>query len=97
MDYNIVKVFSKGQMTIPQSIRKKLDIKKNDPLVVYVLDDELRIKKVFFKEKPLDENDPIWKMAGMIYDDSNVAANHDKYLVMEKEGPQESKKDETSE
>ncbi|AYO31240.1 AbrB/MazE/SpoVT family DNA-binding domain-containing protein [Biomaibacter acetigenes] len=93
MNYNIVKVTSKGQMTIPHLIRKKLNIKKDDSLIVYLQNDEIRIKKLSVVE-PLGDNDPIWKFAGTLVDEPDVAENHDKYLVMEEKKHLEYKKDE---
>ncbi len=42
---NIRRIDELGRIVIPKDIRKKLHIKDNEPLEVYITDDEIRIKK----------------------------------------------------
>ncbi len=42
---NIRRIDELGRIVIPKDIRKKLHIKDNEPLEVYIRDDEIRIKK----------------------------------------------------
>ena len=77
----LVRLTSKGQMTIPQSVRENLGLKAGDYLTVLVDGDEVRLKKVRLV-KPLSKEDPIWKLVGA--GDSglkDVAAKHDRYLA----------------
>ena len=46
MKVRILKVASKGQITIPIEIRKRLQIKKNDLLAITAEDEYIFIKKV---------------------------------------------------
>ena len=46
MKMEFTKLSSKGQIVIPQSIRKKFNLDKNMPLVVIENDDSIIIKKV---------------------------------------------------
>ncbi|MBC7342860.1 MAG: AbrB/MazE/SpoVT family DNA-binding domain-containing protein [Clostridia bacterium] len=81
MSESLVRLTSKGQMTIPQHIRESLGLKSGDYLAVEVEENEIRLRKVR-PIKPLSEEDPIWKLVGI--GDSglkDVAANHDRYLA----------------
>lgn len=77
----LVRLTSKGQMTIPQSVREALGLAAGDYLSIVVNNEELRLKKVQLI-KPLSNDDPIWKLVGA--GDSglqDVAARHDHYLA----------------
>lgn len=85
MNYSIVKLTSKGQMTLPVEIRDKLKLGQGDHLAVYLDGDEIRLKKIDpLKSEPLREEDPIWKMIGQFEDKDkkqDVSENHDDYIV----------------
>lgn len=49
MEVEIAKVSEKGQIVIPSSIRKEMDIKKSDKFIVFGEDDTITLKKI---EKP---------------------------------------------
>lgn len=81
MPTQLVRLTSKGQMTIPQNIRESLGLKAGDYLAVSVAEDEIRIKKVQ-PVKPLSEEDPIWKLVGAGNSGlKDVAVRHDHYLA----------------
>lgn len=81
MSTQIVRLTSKGQMTIPQSVREYLGLKAGDYLAVRVDGDEVRLKKVQ-PVKPLSKEDPIWKLVGAGNSGlKDVAAKHDRYLA----------------
>lgn len=81
MSTPLVRLTSKGQMTIPQNIRKSLGLKAGDYLTVSVAKDEIRIKKIQ-PVKPLSEEDPIWKLVGAGNSGlKDVSARHDHYLA----------------
>ena len=51
----VIKVTSKGQITIPVEIRKKLQIKKESYIVVDMIGDYIIMKKVGLKLKELSD------------------------------------------
>ncbi len=84
MKYSIVKLSSKGQMTLPLEIRNKLKLNKGDHLAIYLQGEELRLKKIDpVKFEPLGEQDPIWDLIGRYEDkegEKNVSEEHDHFL-----------------
>lgn len=81
MAHEIVRVTSKGQMTIPVEIRRALDIGEGDSLVVTLEGNEIRLRKLE-PFRPLDDTDPIWKLIGAGKSgDSDVSERHDDYLA----------------
>ena len=83
MPNEIMRVSSKGQLTIPVSIRKELNIREGDYLRVNIEENEIRLKKVDAVQ-PLSADDPIWKMIGTVESGlKDVSVNHDAYLAQE--------------
>lgn len=83
MANEIMRITSKGQLTIPASIRKELKLKGGDYLRVDVENEEIRIKKVE-NIQPLSSDDPIWNMIGIGESgQKDIAVNHDAYLSQE--------------
>ncbi|SFR03531.1 AbrB/MazE/SpoVT family DNA-binding domain-containing protein [Desulfoscipio geothermicus] len=83
MQYELVKLTSKGQLTLPKEYRDKLCLEKGSHLAVAMKGDTLMLKKVY-TVKPLSDSDPIWDMVGMFEDCSGaagVAADHDACAV----------------
>lgn len=81
MAYEVVRVTSKGQMTIPVRIRRVLGISEGDALMVTVEDNEIRLRKIE-PFRPLEENDPIWQLIGIGESGySDVSEKHDRYLA----------------
>ncbi len=83
MQVELVKLTSKGQLTLPKEYRDKLRLDKGSHLSVSVKGDTLLLKKVY-ELTPLSENDPIWDMVG-IFDDrrraATVSMEHDNCLA----------------
>ncbi len=83
MANEIMRVSSKGQLTIPVSIRKELNIREGDYLRVNIEKNEIRLKKVDTIE-PLSADDSIWKMIGAGESgNGDTSVNHDAYLARE--------------
>jgi transcriptional pleiotropic regulator of transition state genes len=81
MAYEVVRVTSKGQMTIPGRIRRVLGISEGDVLLVTVAGNEIRLRKME-PFRPLEENDPIWQLIGIGESGySDVLEKHDRYLA----------------
>lgn len=81
MAYEIVRITSKGQMTIPVRVRRALGINEGDSFLVTVEGTEIHLRKLE-PFRPLDDNDPVWKLIGTGQSgDSNVSENHDRYLA----------------
>ncbi|MBO8127547.1 MAG: AbrB/MazE/SpoVT family DNA-binding domain-containing protein [Firmicutes bacterium] len=83
MDYEIMRVTAKGQLTIPVSIRKKLNIREGDYLQVCVdeKENEIRLKKIE-QVRPLSPEDPIWQLIGAgTSGQRDVSVNHDRCLA----------------
>jgi transcriptional pleiotropic regulator of transition state genes len=81
MTAQVVRVTAKGQLTVPVSIRRSLGIREGDYLAVYLDGDGIRLKKVE-PVRPLDEDDPFWRLVGSGASGlGDVAENHDRYLA----------------
>lgn len=77
----VVKVTSKGQVTIPIELRSALGIGDATYLEVIEVDGELRMRKIG-GVRPLGGDDPIWELVGAArsgHDD--VAEAHDRHLA----------------
>jgi len=76
-----VRLTSKGQMTLPVEIRRRLGLKKGDCLAVSLEGRVLRLQKIE-PLRPLAAEDPIWELVGA--GDSgheDVSAAHDRHLA----------------
>ncbi|NHM26926.1 AbrB/MazE/SpoVT family DNA-binding domain-containing protein [Desulfofundulus sp. TPOSR] len=81
MSCEVMRVTAKGQLTIPVSIRKKLNIREGDYLQVYLEDNEIRMKKIE-PVRPLSAEDPIWRLVGIGESgEKDISVNHDSYLA----------------
>lgn len=77
----VVKVTSKGQVTLPVEVRRRLGITEQTYLDVAVEDDKVVLQKRR-KIKPLSDEDPIWKFIGIASGGpGDVALRHDHYLA----------------
>ncbi|MGE5578767.1 MAG: AbrB/MazE/SpoVT family DNA-binding domain-containing protein [Bacillota bacterium] len=80
MASDIVRVTSKGQMTIPVNVRRTLGIAAGDVLTVTVDGSEIRMRRVEVA-RPLGDNDPIWRLIGIAESgETGVSADHDRHL-----------------
>ncbi|SFG62231.1 transcriptional regulator, AbrB family [Desulfotomaculum arcticum] len=83
MQYELVTLTSKGQLTLPKEYRDKLLLDKGSRLSVAVKGDVLMLKKVYEVE-PLAEGDPIWDMVGVFEDGfgaDGVSEVHDAFIA----------------
>jgi transcriptional pleiotropic regulator of transition state genes len=77
----VVKVTSKGQVTIPSEVRSALGIDEGSYLEVTEEGEEIRLRKVM-PVRPLSGDDPIWSLVGAGESGtSDVASDHDRYLA----------------
>ncbi len=77
----VVKVTTKGQVTIPIEARAALGIDEDSYLEVQQVDDEIRLRKVV-AIRPLGGDDPVWQFVGSgSSGQKDVAENHDRHLA----------------
>lgn len=77
----VVKVTSKGQVTIPVELRSTLGIGDDTYLEVIEVGGELRMRKIG-GVRPLSEEDPIWSLVGAGRSGhEDVAEAHDRHLA----------------
>lgn len=74
MDSVVAKLTSKGQLTLPKSVRDQLKLAKGSYIAIYLEKDQIVMKKVNPKQ-PLSEADPIWDMVGMFHGKSKNQDN----------------------
>jgi AbrB family looped-hinge helix DNA binding protein len=76
----VIKVTSKGQVTIPVELREALGIDKDSYLEVSEADSEIRLRRLV-PAAPLGARDPIWDLIGAGESGrTDVSANHDQHL-----------------
>jgi AbrB family looped-hinge helix DNA binding protein len=77
----VVKVTSKGQVTIPVEVRSALGIDEETYLEVSKDGNEIRLRKVV-PVRPLGSDDPIWDLIGTGESGvGSVAEEHDRHLA----------------
>ena len=77
----VVKVTSKGQVTIPSEVRNALGIDEGTYLEVSEDGEEIRFRKVV-PARPLSGDDPIWSLIGAGESGlEDVARDHDRHLA----------------
>lgn len=77
----VVKVTSKGQVTIPVELRSALGIGDETYLEVFEDAGGLRMRKIG-GVRPLSEDDPIWSLVGVGRSGrDDVAEAHDRHLA----------------
>ncbi|MCF8011215.1 MAG: AbrB/MazE/SpoVT family DNA-binding domain-containing protein [Clostridiales bacterium] len=74
MSFDKIKITSKGQLTLPSEIRKKLGLEKGNELSVQLQGEQVILKKRIYTGV-LDEADPIWDMIGIFYAPENNKEN----------------------
>lgn len=80
IERRIVRLSSKGQLTLPLEVRKKLGMEKGDRLLVEVIGEEVRIRREV--GAPIADDDPMWELIGKFSSGlTDVSENHDKYLA----------------
>lgn len=84
MERYIVRVTSKGQLTLPSSIRRKLGIGKGSRLFVVLDEDEIRLKKIQGGNIPVfTERSSFFNLIGSFEGPRDLAKSHDRYLAEE--------------
>jgi len=77
----VVKVTSKGQVTIPAEVRGELGIDEHTHLEVMVEGDAVQLRKIG-TTRPLGPDDPIWDLIGAgAGGQSDVSEHHDQHLA----------------
>ena len=77
----VVRVTSKGQVTIPSEVRSSLGIDEGTYLEVTEDGEEIRFRKVV-PTRPLSGDDPIWSLIGAGESGlEDVARDHDRHLA----------------
>lgn len=77
----LIKVTSKGQITLPVEVRLALGIEDGAYLELSKHGDEIRLRKVV-PIRPLGSDDPIWSLIGAGESGlTDVAERHDRYLA----------------
>ena len=77
----VVKVTSKGQVTIPVDVRTALGIDEGTYLEVSEEGNEIRLRKVV-PMRPLSEDDPIWDLIGAgSSGHTDIGEQHDRHLA----------------
>lgn len=66
MNSVVAKLTSKGQLTLPKSVRDQMNLSKGSFIAIYLEKDQIVMKKVNPK-RPLSDADPIWDMVGMFH------------------------------
>jgi antitoxin PrlF len=81
MEPFIVKISSKGQLTLPAEIRKKMGLLKGSKLYLVLDNDEIRIKAFKGKLPVLNEKSSIYSLIGSFSGPEDLSAKHDQYVA----------------
>lgn len=82
MEASIVRLSSKGQLTLPAEVRRKLGLKKGTKLLIFLERDEIRIKKLADNRLPaFTPESKFFSLIGSFSGPEDLAENHDRYLV----------------
>jgi len=77
----VVKVTSKGQITIPVEIRRTLGITEDSYVDISLEGDEVHVRKMI-PTRPLSHNDPFMDLIGQGESGlDDVSQEHDRYLA----------------
>lgn len=81
MEPYIVKISSKGQLTLPAKVRQKLGLTKGSKLYLVLDNDEIRIKS--FKEKLpiLNKKSDLYSLVGSFSGPEDLSDKHDQYVA----------------
>lgn len=81
MESYIVRISSKGQLTLPASIRKKLGLGKGDQLFVVLDNDEVRMRMTKGEIPVFTKTSSFFDLMGTFDGPANLAEKHDKYIA----------------
>ncbi|MQL53978.1 AbrB/MazE/SpoVT family DNA-binding domain-containing protein [Desulfofundulus thermobenzoicus] len=82
--FDVIRITSKGQMTLPVRARKRLNIKEGDHLAVYIHGEEIILRK-FSPFKQASPQDAIFHLIGKGHGPADLSEKHDYYLTQAKE------------
>ena len=81
MSRSLIKITTKGQVTIPVEYRRRLSVGEQDYLEATLRGEEIVLRKVE-RTQPLAGSDPIWELVGVGSSGlSDVSERHDDYLA----------------
>jgi len=82
VEQSIVRLNSKGQLTLPAEIRRKLNLKRGARLLVTIEQNEVRIKEVKEDRLPIfTPESSFFNLIGSFSGAEDLAENHDRYLA----------------
>ena len=82
MEQSIVRLSSKGQLTLPAEIRRKLGHKQGAKLLVTVERNEVRIREIKENRSPVFTTESSFlNLVGSFSGPQDLAENHDRYLA----------------
>lgn len=82
MEHGIVRLSSKGQLTLPAEIRRKLGLKQGTRLLVTVERDEMKIKRVREDRLPIfTPESSFFALMGTFSGPEDLAEDHDRHLA----------------
>lgn len=82
MQRGIVRLSSKGQLTLPAEIQRKLGLKQGAKLLVTLERNEIRIKEAREDGLPVfTPGSSFFALVGSFSGPEDLAENHDRYLV----------------
>ncbi|GAB6274810.1 MAG: hypothetical protein STSR0004_16750 [Peptococcaceae bacterium] len=82
MEQSIVRLNSKGQLTLPAEVRRKLNLKRGARLLVTIEQNEVRIKEVKEDRLPIfTPESSFFNLIGSFSGPEDLAENHDRYLA----------------
>jgi AbrB family looped-hinge helix DNA binding protein len=82
MNGNVVRLSSKGQLTLPVEVRRKLGLRRGARLLVTLDRDEIRIKELKEEGWPVfTPESTFFSLMGSFNGPEDLAANHDRYLA----------------
>ena len=78
---NLIKVTTKGQITIPVAYRRRLSVGEKDYLEATLRGEEIVLRKVE-QAATFSDSDPIWELVGIGSSGlADVSERHDAYLA----------------
>ncbi|MDW7738837.1 MAG: AbrB/MazE/SpoVT family DNA-binding domain-containing protein [Bacillota bacterium] len=81
MEPFIVKISSKGQLTLPAEVRKKLGLMTGSKLYLVLDNNEIRMKAFKGQLPVLNKKSSIYSLIGSFAGPEDLSENHDKYFA----------------
>jgi AbrB family looped-hinge helix DNA binding protein len=83
MDSYIIQLSSKGQVTLPSGIRKKLGLSRGSKLFVVIDEDEIRMKAYTDKVPVFSEKSSFHSLIGSFSGPADLSEKHNQYVAEE--------------